>query len=70
MSFRIVPNYVSDAIYEKIDAEIEKTPGSEPHRELFYSQLLNYFDEHGKIPEFSIENKSDKEQAPLLDDES
>lgn len=54
MTCVIVPNYLRDAIYRKIDAELTKYPEATPDRECFYSQLLDYFNEHGEIPDFSI----------------
>ena len=54
----IVPNSLRDAIMKKLDAEIAKHPDAEKDREVLYEQLLGYFDEHGVIPEFSLEKKS------------
>ena len=53
----IVPNYISDSIYEKVDAEIAKHPDAAPDREYFYGVLLDHFDQHGTIPDFSLEKK-------------
>ncbi len=58
MSFVIVPNSLRDAIYEKVDAEIAKAPDAAPGREHFYSVLLDYFNEHGEIPAFSLEKRT------------
>ena len=58
MTMVIVPNSLRDAIMERLDAEIAKHPGAEKDRDVLYSQLLGYFDEHGVIPDFSLEKKS------------
>lgn len=50
----IVPNYVRDAINVAIDAALKHAPNAAPDRDIFYQTLLNYFDEHGEIPEFSL----------------
>ncbi len=50
----IIPNEVRDAINSALDREIAKCPDAEKDREVLYAQLLNYFDEHGELPEFSI----------------
>lgn len=57
MSYVIVPNYIRDAIYAKVDEAIAKCPDAAPDREFFYSRLLGYFDEHGEIPEFDLKAK-------------
>lgn len=50
----IVPNYVHDAIQSKLDAALAEVPDAAPDRDIFYQTLLNYFDEHGVLPEFSL----------------
>lgn len=55
MSFVIVPNELRDAIYAKIDPQLESLPLLKDKREEIYSQLLSYYDDHGKIPDFNIE---------------
>lgn len=54
MRFLIVPNSLRDAINEKLDAAIASAPGAEADRKLFYDHLLEYFDEHGSLPEFTL----------------
>lgn len=51
----IVPNYLSEEIYKKVDAQLEICPNLKPHREDIYNKILRYFDEHGVIPDFSLE---------------
>ena len=54
MTFVVVPNYISDQINQKLDAEIAANPGAEIDRPHLYQQVLAYFDEHGEIPDFTI----------------
>jgi len=61
---KIVPNYVRDAIYKKIDAALLKWPDAEPDRALFYKQLLQVYDEHGMIPDFTIEHNPLPSETP------
>ncbi len=53
----IIFNELRDAIYEKIDAQLVDHPALVEHREAIYSDLLRYFDEHGVIPDFSLQEK-------------
>lgn len=53
----IVPNYLRDEINARLDAEIVKHPNAAKDRGALYSQLLAYVDEHGVIPDFSLERK-------------
>jgi hypothetical protein len=57
MRMVIVPNELAAAIYAKIDAALVDCPDAAPDREAFYGQLLDYFDEHGVIPAFSLVKK-------------
>lgn len=54
----IVPDYVSDEINAKIDAAIEEVPDAAPDREVFYDQLLSYFNQHGVVPDFTLEPRA------------
>jgi hypothetical protein len=54
----ILPNYISEEIDRRLDAEFAKHPNAAPDRELFRSQLIAYVDEHGVIPDFSLEKRS------------
>lgn len=58
--FALVPTCVSDAINLALDMAIAEFPEAAPDREIFYSQLLEYFDTHGEIPEFSLERSHDR----------
>lgn len=55
--FVIVPNELSDAIYERIDKQLEKVPSLVDQREDIYHELLAYFNEHGVIPDFTLEKR-------------
>lgn len=55
--FRIVPNTLSEKLYQMIDDQLEKMPELKKDRENIYHDLLNYYDEHGVIPDFKIEPK-------------
>ena len=54
----VVPNSLRDAINKKLDAEIDRHPGAEPDRDALFSHLLTFFNEHGYVPEFTLEKKS------------
>ena len=54
----IVPNELRDAINVKLDAAIAACPDAVKDRDALYHQLLAYFDEHGEIPEFSLQLNS------------
>ena len=56
--FVIVPNYVSEAIYKKVDVQLEKNPHLKEQRENIYNDILNYFNEHGKIPDFELSQRT------------
>ena len=55
----IIPNYVRDAINAKLDDAYVTAPGAEIDRQLHYNSLLVYFDEHGEIPDFTLQHKSE-----------
>jgi hypothetical protein len=51
----IVPTALHDAINSKLDAALAECPGTQlDDREALYAQLLEYFDEHGVVPEFRL----------------
>jgi len=56
--FFIVPNVLSNAIYERIDKQLEEVPVLKAQRENIYDDLLSYFNEHGVIPEFTLKEKN------------
>lgn len=54
----IIHNCLRDEINQRLDAEIAKVPDAAKDREALYSQLLGYFNEHGVIPDFSLEKRT------------
>ena len=57
MSFLVVPNALSEAIQAKISTAIAASDDpteAEKGREMFYEELLRFYDDHGYIPEFSL----------------
>jgi hypothetical protein len=57
---RIVPNSLSEQIYKRIDAAIaaaDNPLNAVMDRDLFYLTLLNYFDDHGYLPDFELVKK-------------
>lgn len=55
----IVPNSLRDAINAKLDAALAACPAAAPDRDLFYRQLLAYFNDHGVVPDFTLERNPD-----------
>ena len=53
--FLIVPDALYDAIHKKLDEEIRKHPDAEKDRDYLYRQCLDYFAEHGSMPNFTLE---------------
>ena len=54
MELVIVPNVLQDAINEALDKAIVEVPDAAQDREVLYQRLLEYYDEHGVIPEFTL----------------
>ena len=51
----IVPNALRDAINAKLDAALADAPDdAKAEREFLYQQLLEHFNEHGTIPDFTV----------------
>ena len=57
MKIVIVPNTLRDAINKKIDSALTDCPEAAPDRDIFYQTILNYFDEHGELPDFKLVRK-------------
>ncbi len=55
MKMVIVPNELREAIYARVDRAIALSPDAYVDRESFYQHLLAFYDEHGYIPEFTLE---------------
>ena len=54
MQLVIVPNVVSEQIHAAIDKALGGRPCSDEERDSIYRQLLEYFDVHGVIPDFTL----------------
>jgi len=54
----IVPNDLRDKIHTAIDEALGGRPCSNEDREILYGQLLDYFDEHGCIPDFDLKEQT------------
>lgn len=50
----IVPNFIRDSINEKLNIAFKEVPDAAKDRDYFYEELLNYYDEHGIIPDFNL----------------
>ena len=57
MSFLIVPNDISSAINAKLDVAFQECPEAKVDREMMYDQLLDFYDNHGRIPDFELKKK-------------
>jgi hypothetical protein len=51
----IVPESLRVAIDAKLDAALAECPGAAPDRPVLFEQLLAHFNEHGEVPEFTLE---------------
>ncbi len=51
----IVPNVLRDAINKKLDEALKACPEAEVDRGIFYDRLLSHFNEHGVLPDFTLE---------------
>lgn len=67
MSWVIVPNSLRDEINAKLDSAFAKAPEAEKDREIFYHQLLNYFDLHGFLPDFKLQKIEGDEKKEGID---
>ena len=53
--FVVVPNVVGDEINRKLDEQIALHPDAAKDREVLYKQLVAYFNDHGSVPDFSLQ---------------
>lgn len=51
----IISNFVSGVINDKLDEELKRKPQFKKQRSKFYNELINFYDEHGIIPNFVID---------------
>ena len=58
MRLVIVPKHVSDAIDAAIDKVLAEVPDAAGDRSYFYQVLLDHFDQHGEVPEFTLEKRT------------
>ena len=58
----ILPNCVATAIDCALDKAIQKCPDAEPDRDILRQRLLEYFDEHGEVPDFQLQKVTEKEK--------
>lgn len=58
MTLVIVPNCLHNAINAAIDKALAQAPNAAPDRDIFYQTLLEYFDLHGELPDFSLVKRS------------
>lgn len=52
--FRVVPTHILERIDALLDEQIALVPAAGPDREFLKSQILDYVDRTGVIPEFSL----------------
>lgn len=52
--FLVVPNDLSDLIHAAITKALGGRPCDDESRDVLYRQLLDYYDEHGVIPDFDL----------------
>ena len=50
----ILPNFVRDAINEKLDAAFTEQSEAVIHRDIYFQKLLEFYDDNGYIPDFQI----------------
>lgn len=55
----IVPNDLRDKINAAIDQALDGRPCDDASREVIYGQLLEYFDDHGELPDFTLSPKAE-----------
>lgn len=60
MALVIVPDTLDLAINEKLEAAFKAVPDAESCRAHLYHQLLDFYNENGYLPEFSLV-KADRE---------
>ena len=53
----VLPNELRDEINALLDEQFLIYPDAEKDREVFFSMLLAFFDEHGYLPDFKLSQK-------------
>ena len=54
MSDFILHDYVLHEIENRVDLEIKKHPEAAADKDIFIKELINYYGNHGNIPDFSL----------------
>ena len=53
----IVPDVLRNTIDKKLDDAIKEVPEAAKDRSELFDQLLNYYDEYGMVPDFTLVRK-------------
>jgi len=67
--YLLIPETLNKAINDKLDSELLKQPEAIVDRDLYYNQILHYYNEHGAIPDFTIEPLSQIPENELLENQ-
>lgn len=51
----IVPEWLHNRINWKLDQVLRENPEASKDRDIFYKQLLAFYDDYGFVPEFTIQ---------------
>lgn len=54
----IVPNYISDAITEKVDKALEMAPEFKEFRQEIFDHMLDHFDQTGTVADFTLKPRT------------
>lgn len=58
-----IPNWILKEIDNKLDAQIALHPNAANSRDVLKYQLINYANEHGVVPEFSLARTSQERET-------
>ncbi len=58
MRIVILHDSLRDAINRRLDIELERVPDAASDRDALFDMLLEYYDEHGQIPDFTLEKRA------------
>mgnify|MGYP000305380990 CR=1 FL=1 len=64
--FRVIPTDILEKVDKLLDEQIALVPDAAKDRETLKSSILDYVDEHGVIPQFSIERRPEEDIAADL----
>lgn len=51
----IIPDHIREAINKALNEQFIVTPDAAQWRNNLYNQVLEYFNEHGSLPDFTLE---------------